>query len=110
MKTEENNTGTVAYDGIEVAESPEKVTITITGKALANVREMQGIINRLQGTEDSAADFVWDTMLLGEQWQNLGTKRPRIGETQAGFVCSLCGEENGRTLARAFEEAGFKVA
>lgn len=100
---------TPSWDGIEVNETPDKVSIEITGAALANIRELQAIINRACDENETATAFVWTELLSGDEWRYLAVKNPPLAiQTCAGLVVDHY--EPAEDLEAAFNAAGFSTA
>lgn len=101
---------TPIYDGVDVDEKPDELTIRISGPSLANIRELQRIVDEANGTDSTARDFVWGFLLDMDQWRYLGAKvAPDFAQTAAEFAATAFDDETERELMRRFRAAGFTV-
>ena len=101
---------TPVYVGVDVDETPDALTITLSGPALANIRELQHIIDGATGTSHTATDFVWDFMLDSEWMTYVGSKvAPDFAQTMAELAACYFDEPMESELIRRFRAAGFTV-
>ena len=98
------------YDGIAVDEKPDELTIRITGNALANIRELQRIVNEVTGEDGTTKDFAWEWLLDWDWLKYLGSKvAPDFEQTLAGLIVSAFDGDDAKELKRRFLAAGFTV-
>ena len=97
---------------ITYTDEPNAVTIRITGKAFANLKEITAIFNKWDEADNTPADIVRKFM-CGDEWLYLDEKKPEpllLPQTLAGMMCDAYhGETDTPELEAAFEAAGFST-
>ena len=107
-----STTSTTANGAITFSDEPNAVTIRITGKAFANLKEIAAILNKWDEADNTPADIAHQFM-CGDEWLYLDEKKPEalaLPQTLAGgIVCAYDECEDMPQLRKAFEAAGFST-
>ena len=109
MSNETRNTVAPSDDGISFTDAPDKVTVTITGAAFANLREIADVFNRTTGESLTPSDILAQFGLTVELTELARCKDGGAMQTLPAFVCDGC-ETFANELAAAFKAAGFVIA
>ena len=113
MSNETTNTVAPSADGISFTAAPDRVTITVTGAAFANLREIADVFNRTTGESMTPADIL-AAFALTSDFSDLARCKEPGGSFQT-LPASICeairtgGEEGVDDLAEAFMAAGFTL-
>ena len=107
-KTENQTAGKIAF-----SETANSVTVTISGRAFENLKEIAAIFNKWDGADNSPADVVRKFLCSSDDWAYLDEKKPDSAlnpQTLPGMICDCYSEETDvQSLESAFEAAGFST-